>query len=101
MKLIPLAAVPNQNISVLLGAQNCQISVYTKSTGLFVDLSVDNVPIVTAALALDRNRIVRVPGDVFVGDLTFYDTQGLSDPTYDGFATRYQFAYIEPTDDLY
>jgi len=101
MKLIPLAVQPNQTLSVVLAGQNCQIAVYTKSTGLFVDLSVDNIPIVTAALARDRNRIVRVPGDVFVGDLTFYDTQGLNDPTYDGFGTRYQFAYIESTDALY
>ena len=53
MKGIPLKPVPSQTLSVLLNGQNCQISVYQKSTGVYLDLHINNSPIVT-----DRKSVV-------------------------------------------
>lgn len=91
---ISLAAVPSQTLSVTLGAQSCQVAVYQKSTGVFLDLSVSNVPIITAALCLDRTSLVREPYLGFAGRLAFVDTQGTEDPTYAGFGARFQLVYL-------
>lgn len=88
-QVIPLLAVPSQTLTVLLGAQPCRVNVYQKSTGLYVDLYVNDAPIVTGALALNNNLIVRDAYHGFAGDLIFYDTQGISDPTYDGLGARF------------
>ncbi|MDE1007000.1 MAG: hypothetical protein OSB38_15165 [Paraburkholderia fungorum] len=98
MKTIPLSAVPSQKPSTLLGGQNCQIKVYQKTTGVYLDLYVNDEPIVTGVIARDRVLIVRQSYLGFVGDLAFFDTQGVSDPTYDGLGTRYQLVYLEASD---
>lgn len=95
MRQIPLRAVPSQSLSVVLAGQSCQINVYEKSTGLYLDLFVDHEPIVTTALCHDRVRIVRETYRGFVGDLSFLDTRGHADPEYTGLGTRYLLTYLE------
>ena len=80
MLQIPISATPSQSLSVQLAGQQCQISVYQKSTGVFMDLSANGVPIVSAMLCLDRVKLVRHPYLGFIGDLAFVDTQGAQDP---------------------
>ncbi|WP_313622832.1 phage baseplate plug protein [Achromobacter sp.] len=96
MKGIPLKRVPAQTLSVMLNGQNCQISVYQKSTGVYLDLWLNNSPIVTSVLCHDRVRLVRSEYLGFLGDLTFVDTQGHADPEYLGFGSRFVLAYMEP-----
>ena len=98
MKIIQITAVPSQTLNSNLGGQNCKISIYQKSTGVFLDLSVANIPIVVGMLCLDRVSLVRHAYLGFVGSLVFCDTQGVSDPTYDGLGVRYLLGYLEPTD---
>lgn len=98
MLQIPISAVPSQTLAVLLGSQPCQIKLYQKSTGVFLDLMVTNAPIVTAALCLDRARVVRHKYLGFVGDLAIFDTKGKRDPDYTGFGTRYVLVYLETSD---
>jgi hypothetical protein len=98
MKTIALSAVPSQPLSVVLGNQNCQIKVYQKTTGVYFDLYVNNVPVKVGVAARDRTLLVRHTHLGFVGDLSFFDTQGTSDPTYDELGTRYQLVYLEASD---
>lgn len=91
---IPLATVPSQTLTVTLGGQLCQISIYQKTTGVFLDMTANNVSIATAALCLDRVKIIRRPYRGFSGDLAFIDTQGVSDPDYTGFGDRFVLAYL-------
>jgi hypothetical protein len=98
MKIIPIAATPSQTLNVTLGGQNCQIAIRQKSTGVFLDLSVANVPVVQGVICLDRVKLVRHKYQAFVGSLSFVDTQGKSDPDYSGFGARYQFVYLEASD---
>lgn len=98
MQTIPLQAVPSQSLSVLLAGQNCQINVYQKSTGLFLDLSMNNAPVLTTVICRDRVKLVRQSYHGFVGDLAFVDTQGKSDPDYTGLAGRFALAYLEAAD---
>lgn len=98
MLIVPLQPVANQTIAVILGNQNCGINVVQKSTGTFLTLAVNNVPIVTTAICLDRVRIVRTAYLGFIGDLSFIDTQGFDVPQYTGLGTRWQLIYLTATD---
>lgn len=91
--LVPLAAVPSQQIGVQLGEQACKIAVYQKTTGLYLDLRVSDNPVVTGVLCLDRNKLVLDAYLGFVGDLAFVDTQGFSDPDYTGLGSRFVLAW--------
>lgn len=87
---IPLAAIPSQVVSITLGTQACRIQVYQKSTGLYLDLYVNDTPIVLGALCLNATPLVQDTYFGFVGDLGWGDTQGEDDPDYTGLAGRFQ-----------
>ena len=76
----------------------CQINVYQKPRGVFMDLYVSNVVVVSGVIAEDRNRIVRSAYLDFAGDFVFSDTQGNSDPYYSGLGTRWLLLYLTPAD---
>lgn len=95
MQIIPLQPVPAQTLSVLLAGQQCKISVYQKTTGLYIDLSMGGALVVSAVLCRDRQRIVRQAYHGFAGELSFADTQGKSDPDYTGLGGRFLLTYIE------
>ena len=98
MQIIPIQAVENQAITVTLAGQPCQINVYQKLYGLFVDLYVSDALIVSGTPALNVTRIVRSDYLGFVGDLIFIDTQGFDDPAYDGLGFRFHLAYLEASE---
>lgn len=98
MLTIPLSATPSKDYSVLLGGQNCQIKVYQKTTGLYFDISVNDVPLVQGTICRDRVKLVRHAYLGFIGDFAFFDTQGTSDPVSTGLGSRYQLAYLEASD---
>ena len=90
---IPLAAKPSQVTTVQLGSQNCRIKVYQKRTGLFVDIDINNTPIIRGVLCRDRVWLVRRANPIFAGDMAFIDTQGTSDPEYSGLADRFRLVW--------
>lgn len=96
--IVPLQAVPSQVLGIQLASQNFQVSVYQKSTGLFFDLALDTADVVVGVLAHDRVRLVRSAYLGVVGDFTFYDTQGSSDPDYTGLGDRFQLLYVEASE---
>lgn len=91
--LIPLAAVPSQTLAVALAGQSCRIHVFAKSTGVFLDLYKNDVPVVLGVPVINMVRVVRSGYLGFAGDLYFYDTQGSSDPEYAGLGSRYVLLY--------
>ncbi len=98
MLYIPLQAVPNQQLSVVLNNQNCQINVYQKFYGVMLDLLVSNTLIIGGCLCQNLNRLVRNAYLGFQGDLGFWDTQGSLNPYYTGLGARYQLVYLSPAD---
>ena len=94
MQQIAIQTVPAQQLQIVLGGQNCQIAIAQKSTGIFVDVSANGVDISTTVLARDAIPLVPTTYLGFVGNLMFTDTQGTSDPTYDGLGTRYRLIYL-------
>jgi len=93
IQYIPISPVASQTFTILLGDQNCLITIYQKNTGLFFDLQVNSAPCVTSVLCLNLVGLIRQSYYGFTGQLAFFDTQGTSDPTYDGLGSRYQLIY--------
>lgn len=99
MQKIPILETPAQTFSVTLGGQPCDIALYQKSTGLYMDLSVSGSKVLVGVICENLNRIVRNTYLKFNGDLMFQDLQGTSDPYYGGgLGTRFLLCYIEATD---
>lgn len=98
MQVIPLSSVPSQSLSVNLDGQPCQIAVYTETTGLYLDLSVNQVVLMTSILCRDRVRLVREKYLGFLGDLVFEDITGSSDPVYTGLGTQYQLVFLSQSE---
>lgn len=98
MKIIPLIAAPSQSFITVLAGQTCEFTISQKSTGLYMDLTVNRTPILSGIICRDRNKMVRYPYLGFIGDLAFMDTAGLDDPEYTGLGDRYQLMYLEASD---
>jgi hypothetical protein len=96
--IVPLQALPSQTVSVLLNNQQCQLNIYQKSTGMFMDVAVNNAVIISGVICQYFNRIVRSLYLGFLGDFAFVDTQGSSDPYYASLGTRYILVYFYPNE---
>jgi hypothetical protein len=98
MNTIPIKATPNQRLKCVLGGQYCTIRLYTLSTGLYLDLLVNNAPIIQGQLCINDVILIREEYLGFIGDLIFNDTQGASDPDYTGLGSRYRLLYLTPAE---
>ena len=98
MLIIPLNPVPSQVLRVNLANQLCEIRVYQKFFGLFLDLSIDNALVIGGVLCENLTRIVRSAYLGFQGDLIFIDQQGAADPSYAALGSRFILAYLDTND---
>jgi hypothetical protein len=98
MKLIPIQDTFNQTFASNIGGQQCQLSIYQKTTGLYLDISINNSLLIGGILCRNFNRLIRDPYWGFAGDLMFWDIQGTSDPYSPGLGTRFRLYYVEPSD---
>lgn len=94
MQLIALQPVPSQQLQAVLAGQNCQIAVYAKSTGIYVDVNVNGSDISLGVIARDGVPLIPTAYLGFAGNLIIADMQGSADPTYDGLGDRYQLVYL-------
>jgi hypothetical protein len=98
MQQIPIQPIPSQVTSAVLANQNCQLSLYQKSTGFFFDLIVNDRAVVTTRIVKNGLPLVRHQYLGFIGDLMVLDMQGDNDPEYKGLGSRYVLFYIEAND---
>lgn len=99
MLIVPIAAKPAQTVACRLANQNVSLTIRQRSTGLIVDVYLDDALVIGGVVAHDRNKIVRDTYLGFIGDLYFLDTQGSDDPSYSGgLGTRFLLCYLEITD---
>ena len=94
MQQIPLRPIPAQSVKALLNGQNCQIDVYQKQQGIFVNISVDGVAVAASTIARDAVPLVSREYAGFSGNLLFIDTQGDKDPDYLSLGSRYSLVYL-------
>jgi len=94
MQTVPLQPIPSQLTKVVLGGQNVQIFIYQKDQGVFVDINSDGVDVVVGVIARDAVPLVCREYAGFIGNLLFVDTQGSSDPSYNGLGSRFSLVYL-------
>lgn len=94
MQEITVQPVPAQTLKVVLDSQNCQLNIYQKEQGLFVDVVFNGETISAAVIARDAVGLMPRRYLPFSGNLMFVDTQGASDPEYLGLGTRYKLLYL-------
>lgn len=94
MQTIALQPVPSQTLKVVLDSQNCQLNLYQKEQGLFVDVLLDGEAISSAVIARDAVALMPRRYLGFAGNLMFIDTQGRADPEYKGLGERFQLVYL-------
>ena len=98
MLVVPVQALPNQQLQVQLGTQACTIELVQGAYCLFMSLYVSGTLIIAGVFCQNLNRIVRDLYLGFIGDLCFVDIQGITDPVFTGLGSRYQLLYLEPSD---
>lgn len=98
MKEVPLIDADAQSFFTSLGGQQCRIELRQRSTGLYLDVRVEDTPIVLGVACRNLVRVVRDDYLGFIGDLVFFDTQGSNDPVSPGLGSRFLLQYLEPAD---
>ena len=96
MQIIPTQPIYAQRLSITLGGQSCVVALYQKSTGLFVDLTVNGIVLFTGVICRAQSLLVRQPSLGFTGDIVFIDTQGQIDPVWSGLNARWILVYLTP-----
>lgn len=94
MNVVSLENKKSQSVSVSLDGQDCLIRLIQRESFIYMDLTVNNVPIMQGVPCLYANKIIRYKYLGFSGDLFFLDNQGESDPHYDGLTDRFPLYYI-------
>ncbi|EBU9482355.1 hypothetical protein DRM61_25680, partial [Salmonella enterica subsp. enterica] len=67
-----------------------------RTTGMYIDITVNGEPCLYGVLCLNNNRIVRYGYLPFQGDLFFSDTEGNHDPDWRGLGSRYRLYWLSP-----
>lgn len=96
---IPIVALPNQTLSIVLANQNAQIALRQNGLNMYFDLSVNGTPIVVSRICRDRQRLLLdVEYRGFIGDFSFFDSAGTEQPFFAGIGVRFFLAYLEVAD---
>lgn len=90
---IPVNSVPNQRVSVPLSGHQFDLDIIQRSTGLYMDVTMDGVLMIAGVLCQDRTWIIRYPIYQSPGDFAFVDQTGKNDPDYTGIGLRYLLIY--------
>lgn len=98
MRTIPLAPLPNQSASVVLGERNVDITLRTLRGSMFVDVICDNVPVIAGRICTDRTDLTARAAQLGIPDLQlwFADLRGTSDPQWEELGTRYVLLSTTP-----
>lgn len=94
MITISLEPVKEQTVNVSLNQQQCSIRLVQRESAIYMDLSVNDVPLIQGVPCLYANKMVRYSYLGFSGDLIFLDSQGTSDPSYEGLGGRFKLFYM-------
>lgn len=94
MILIPLQNIPNQTVNINLNEQNTFIHLYYTTTGLYIDLRINDSAIFDGIKCRDRTGLKLYKYLGFNGQLIFIDTAGNLDPLPDGLGSRWHLYYL-------
>lgn len=98
--IVPLSAIPAQNFQIILDKQDCEITVYTKNTGLFLNLAVGGKTVQSGAIIIEGVSIIQTPNSLFTGALIVHDLWGEDNPVYTGLGDRWVLAYYSANETI-
>lgn len=98
MQTISLEAKKSQGLSISLAGQQCIIRLIQRSSFIYMDLTVNGIPIMQGVPCLYGNKMVGYSYLGFKGELVFLDNEGQNDPVYEGLGSRYILYYIEESE---
>lgn len=90
---IPLQPVPAQRLTCNLSGVGCSFWLRQLSTGLYIDVTVNDQAAIMGAICLNEVDIIRNPISPLPGKLYFVDTQGTDAPYYDSLGSRFILQY--------
>lgn len=97
MVTIPLTAVPNQELQVVLEEQNCTIHLFQLGDYFYLDLYIDDTTVIEGAIVQPKCGIVPSPS-IFQGQLYILDTLNPTEaqelPTVDELGDRFELVYL-------
>ncbi len=97
MVTVPLIAINNQELQIVLDEQNCTIHLYQLGDYFYLDLYIDDDPVVMGAIVQPKCGIIQSPS-IFRGQLYMIDNQNASDrqelPYVDGLGDRFEMVYV-------
>ena len=98
MQIIPVQPVARQTLQITLGGQNVQLSIYQMNDyGLFMDVMMGGVLLVSGVICQQANRILRDSYLGFPGDLAWVDTENVAEPEppyYTGIGSRWVLGFL-------
>ena len=97
-QIIPLQAVPSQQVSATLNGQAITLTVYQRGGAVYMDIYVNGTAVLVGQLCLNQVFIIRSAYLGVVGDFAFWDSQATAsgvalDPTYTGIGSRFLLVY--------
>ena len=95
MTEVPLQPIPSQEVQVILGGQNCTLSVYWRFGHLYADLLVDSEPVFQGCVCQNLQWVNQSPSIEFSGGLIFVDSLGDEAPRWDGLGSRWALLYFD------
>lgn len=100
MQIINIASFPSQEFTVVLDGQECTISLYTRLSKMYLDLTVGTIPVCAGAICQYGTEILQSQNPDFKGTLYFWDNEGMSAPAWEGVGTRYFLLYASEGEEL-
>lgn len=94
LQVIDLTSAKSQSLIVTLAGQQVGLRLLQRTTGMYMDITLNNDPILQGIPCLYGVKMVRSQCLGFKGDLVFLDRLGNNDPSWSGLGSRYVLYYI-------
>jgi hypothetical protein len=91
---VPLLALPDQRIQMILGGQDVTLRVYTRDGHLYTDLDVSDTAVWRGFISRNCVPCKLYTHLSFFGQLVFVDMQGTQDPEWQGLGGRWLLVYL-------
>lgn len=95
---IPLRQEPNQSLQIILGDQNCTLTLLTRGERLYCNLAVSAATTAVVWAGVVCRNLVGLKlyeHQLFRGQLAFVDLEGDDDPQWSGLGARWRLVYLE------
>ena len=91
---IPLQNIPNQELSIILNNQECNIRLIQRNKKMYLSLWIGDDEVWSGLICHDRLPMAQSRTYSLIGNLVFVDTEGAEDPQYNRLGERWRLLYF-------